>query len=120
MRSVRQGEATTQAHGWASKNKALSFAGTVTLLSASQVSAEGLDAEASPTTPVPAHAGGEPRTAEARTAPRFWHEQIQVEESLRPRLIPILIDQNPCVHWRSPMDMMRQGWSMSLFQASQQ
>ena len=35
-------------------------------------------------------------------------------------LIPILIDQNPCVHWRSPMDMMRQGWSMSLFQASQQ
>ena len=37
-----------------------------------------------------------------------------------PHLIPILIDQNPCVHWRSPMDMMRQGWSMSLFQASQQ
>ena len=35
-------------------------------------------------------------------------------------VIPILIDQNPCVHWRSPMDMMRQGWSMSLFQASQQ
>ena len=36
------------------------------------------------------------------------------------RVILILIDQNPCVHWRSPMDMMRQGWSMSLFQASQQ
>ena len=36
------------------------------------------------------------------------------------RLIPSLIDQNPCAHWRSPMDMMRQGWSTSLFHASQQ
>ena len=25
------------------------------------------------------------------------------------RLIPVPIDQNPCAHWRSPMDMMRQG-----------
>ena len=24
-------------------------------------------------------------------------------------LIPMSIDQNPCAHWRSPMDMMRQG-----------
>ena len=24
-------------------------------------------------------------------------------------LIPSPIDQNPCAHWRSPMDMMRQG-----------
>ena len=35
-------------------------------------------------------------------------------------LIPILSDQNPCAHWRNPMDMIRQGWSMSLFHASQQ
>src|SRR6516225_1862139 len=35
-------------------------------------------------------------------------------------LIPVPIDQNPCAHWRSPMDMMRQGWSTSLFQALQQ
>ena len=25
------------------------------------------------------------------------------------KLIPMSIDQNPCAHWRSPMDMMRQG-----------
>ena len=24
-------------------------------------------------------------------------------------LIPVPIDQNPCAHWRSPMDMMHQG-----------
>jgi len=24
-------------------------------------------------------------------------------------LIPVPLDQNPCAHWRSPMDMMRQG-----------
>ena len=24
-------------------------------------------------------------------------------------LIPSPIDQNPCAHWRNPMDMMRQG-----------
>jgi hypothetical protein len=35
-------------------------------------------------------------------------------------LIPILIDQNPCAHWRKSMDMMRQGCSTSLFHASQQ
>ena len=35
-------------------------------------------------------------------------------------LIPSLIDQNPCAHWRKPMDMMRQGCSTSLFHASQQ
>ena len=35
-------------------------------------------------------------------------------------VIPNPIDQNPWAHWRSPMDMMRQGWSMSLFHAAQQ
>jgi hypothetical protein len=35
----------------------------------------------------------------------------------QPPLIPSLIDQNPCAHWRKPMDMMRQGCSTSLFQA---
>ena|SRR5829696_5148083 len=39
---------------------------------------------------------------------RFW------------RLIPSLIDQNPWAQSRKPMDMMRQGWSVSLFQAAQQ
>ena len=32
-------------------------------------------------------------------------------------LIPHLIDQNSCAHWRSPMDMIFQGRSMSVFQA---
>jgi uncharacterized membrane-anchored protein YitT (DUF2179 family) len=35
-------------------------------------------------------------------------------------LIPTPIDQYPCAHWRRPMDMMRQGCSVSSFQASQQ
>ena len=44
-------------------------------------------------------------------------EYIELEEE---RLIPSPIDQNPCAHWRNPMDMIRQGWSTSLFHASQQ
>ena len=36
------------------------------------------------------------------------------------RVIPNRIDQNPCAQWRSPIDMMRQGWATSLFQAWQQ
>jgi type I restriction enzyme M protein len=32
-------------------------------------------------------------------------------------LIPHLIDQNSCAHWRSPMDMIFQGRSTSVFQA---
>jgi AraC-like DNA-binding protein len=35
-------------------------------------------------------------------------------------LIPDHSDQYPCAQSRSPMDMMRHGWSTSLFQASQQ
>jgi hypothetical protein len=35
-------------------------------------------------------------------------------------LIPTGIDQNPCAQSRIPMDMIFHGWSMSLFQASQQ
>ena len=35
-------------------------------------------------------------------------------------LIPDRGDQDPCAHWRVPMDLMRSGWSISLFQASQQ
>ena len=32
------------------------------------------------------------------------------EDELRRRgLIPSLTDQNPCAHWRNPMDMMRHG-----------
>ena len=40
--------------------------------------------------------------------------------AFKPTLIPSLIDQNPCAHWHNPMDMMRQGWSTSLFHATQQ
>jgi len=32
-------------------------------------------------------------------------------------LIPHLSDQNPCAHWRSPMDLSFQGRSMRVFQA---
>jgi hypothetical protein len=32
-------------------------------------------------------------------------------------LIPNLADQNSCAHWRSPMDMIFQGRSTSVFQA---
>ena len=32
-------------------------------------------------------------------------------------LIPDLIDQNPCAHWRNPMDMIFQGRSTRVFQA---
>ena len=35
-------------------------------------------------------------------------------------LIPAPFDQNPCAHWRRPMDKILQGWSTSLFHASQQ
>jgi len=37
-----------------------------------------------------------------------------------PWLIPTRVDQNPWAQSRRPMDMIRQGWSTSLFQASQQ
>src|ERR1700682_1717997 len=33
------------------------------------------------------------------------------------KVIPRLIDQNRCAHWRNPMDMIFQGRSMSVFQA---
>lgn len=33
------------------------------------------------------------------------------------KLIPDLIDQNPCAHWRNPMDMIFQGRSTRVFQA---
>lgn len=44
---------------------------------------------------------------------------LERENRKRP-LIPTCIDHNPRVHCRRPMVMMRQGWSTSLFQASQQ
>src|SRR5688500_19441968 len=36
------------------------------------------------------------------------------------RVIPSPTDQNPCAQLRKPMDMIRQGCSVSLFQAAQQ
>ena len=35
------------------------------------------------------------------------------------KLIPTVIDQNPCAHLRMPRDMIFHGWSMRLFQAWQ-
>ena len=35
-------------------------------------------------------------------------------------LIPTCTDQHSCAHLRIPMDLMRAGWAISLFQASQQ
>ena len=35
------------------------------------------------------------------------------------RLIPTVIDQNPCAHLGMPRDMIFHGWSMRLFQAWQ-
>ena len=35
-------------------------------------------------------------------------------------LIPTCTDQHSCAHLRIPMDLMRAGWPISLFQASQQ
>jgi hypothetical protein len=42
-------------------------------------------------------------------------ERLELKRLLQ--LIPSLIDQNPSVHWRSPMDMIFQGRSTSVFQA---
>ena len=35
------------------------------------------------------------------------------------KIIPTVIDQNPCAHLRMPRDMIFHGWSMRLFQAWQ-
>ena len=56
-------------------------------------------------------------TSELVEAPDF---RITIDPSENNGLIPSLTDQNRWAHPRIPMDMMRQGWSMSLFQASQQ
>ena len=67
---------------------------------------------------------GEPheRTASATSLSVTARAQAGVDvKSIRRRgIIPNPIDQNPWAHWRSPMDMMRQGWSTSLFHAAQQ
>jgi hypothetical protein len=61
----------------------------------------------------------------ASKVPRWMLSQTHLREPsmgkskslTRNSLIPLLIDQNPCAHWRSPRDMMRQGRSMRVFQA---
>ena len=50
---------------------------------------------------------------EARSDPAASESHLQ-------DMIPAPFDQNPCAHWRRPMDMILQGWSTSLFHASQQ
>jgi hypothetical protein len=49
-----------------------------------------------------------------------FEQQLPYQVARASRVIPNPIDQNPWAHWRSPMDMMRQGWSTSLFHAAQQ
>ena len=41
-------------------------------------------------------------------------------EGVETDLIPTCTDQHSCAHLRIPMDLMRAGWAISLFQASQQ
>ena len=51
----------------------------------------------------------------------YYCSDGKIKETARQRyLIPAGIDQNLCAQSRMPMDMMVQGWSISLFQASQQ
>src|SRR6266478_3107346 len=58
--------------------------------------------------------------------PRHWlhqscsYKRVSSVGHFYDGLIPNPNDQNPWAHWRSPMDMMRQGWSTSLFHAAQQ
>ena len=40
--------------------------------------------------------------------------------TIKKYLIPTCTDQHSCAHLRIPMDLMRAGWLISLFQASQQ
>jgi DNA invertase Pin-like site-specific DNA recombinase len=56
-----------------------------------------------------------------RVSGRVRRTEIAGERAadLRP-IIPTPDDQNPWAQSRSPSDMMRQGWSVSLFQAAQQ
>ena len=75
---------------------------------------------------VPSFAFG--RFLEAANPFAFWVRAGQLAwlpwlEAVRAAIEPFIpnpIDQNPWAHWRSPMDMMRQGWSTSLFHAAQQ
>ncbi len=70
--------------------------------------------------PAGALGGQEPREEGemgGRKTPKIIDYAFSLSKS---RLIPNPIDQNPWAHWRSPMDMMRQGWSTSLFHAAQQ
>jgi tripartite-type tricarboxylate transporter receptor subunit TctC len=65
--------------------------------------------------------------AAAETIPDFrsagWMVMVApagTPEHIVRKVIPAPFDQNPCAHWRRPMDMILQGWSTSLFHASQQ
>ena len=60
------------------------------------------------------------QSRELFTLPVFYAILVLIIGAAFLTLIPNPIDQNPWAHWRSPMDMMRQGWSTSLFHAAQQ
>ena len=68
--------------------------------------------------PVSASPAGQPR----RRCNRSFHTRtdLRLVKGLVRHLIPKLTDQNRYAQSRRPMDMILQGWSTSLFQASQQ
>jgi hypothetical protein len=45
---------------------------------------------------------------------------VHAQDLKHVHIIPNPVDQNWCAHSRNPRDMIRQGWSTSLFHAAQQ
>lgn len=105
IRSVRQGEAKTQTLGWASRHKSVSFKGSVVLFQTGKASVEGLDQLLAKEEVVgwvtgradtddkgsAAKAEEQPRRRFVFPTARFWKEQIEAEENLRPSLT--LVDE---------------------------
>ena len=64
-------------------------------------------------------AGADERSARAATRAMMHASRLGID-SHGVRLIPTRADHHALAQSRRPMDMMSQGWSMSLFHASQQ
>ena len=56
---------------------------------------------------------------ELRAFTQLLLAEVKSQAMLIEKLIPTVIDQNPCAHLRMPRDMIFHGWSMRLFQAWQ-
>ncbi len=61
----------------------------------------------------------QPVAAQTREAQLLAQLEAQGFVLVEKRIIPTVIDQNPCAHLRMPRDMIFHGWSMRLFQAWQ-